>query len=131
MSGTPDGSSTKLVLVADDEADIVTLVALRLRRAGYEVITAANGDQALELALAGKPDVAVLDVRMPGLDGYELTARLRAEAVTAKIPIILLSASVHQANVDRGFEVGATAYMRKPFNPTELLAEIEQALGDE
>ena len=106
------------------------LVALRLERAGYEVIKAGNGDEALQLAMARRPDVAVLDVRMPGLDGYELTARLRAEPATASIPIILLSASVHQANIDRGFEVGATAYLRKPFDPPELLGEIARALGD-
>lgn len=128
MSATAE-AATKLVLVADDEADIVGLVALRLQRAGYEVVTANDGERALELALERRPDLAVLDVRMPGLDGFELTARLRAEPATAAIPIILLSASVHQANVDRGFEVGATAYLRKPFNPTELLAEIERALG--
>jgi CheY-like chemotaxis protein len=127
MAARPDDSPA-LVLVADDERDIVTLVALRLERAGYEVVTAGSGEQALALALERRPDVAVLDVRMPGLDGYQLTARLRAEPTTAKIPIILFSASVHQANVDRGFEVGATAYLRKPFNPTTLLAEIERAL---
>ena len=118
-----------LVLVADDDPDILALVTFRLERAGYEVVGANDGEQALQLALAQPPDLAVLDVMMPKLDGYEVTTRLRQNERTRRIPIILLTARVQEADIARGFEVGADDYVKKPFSPQELGARVQAILG--
>ena len=123
-----NGSPPRIV-VADDEVDVRELVAYRLSRSGYEVIEAQDGEQALRLALENPPDLAVLDVMMPKLDGYELTRRLRAEPATQRVPVILLTARAQEADVSQGFEAGADDYLRKPFNPDELLARVRAVLG--
>jgi DNA-binding response OmpR family regulator len=117
------------IVVADDEIDVRELVAYRLSRSGYEVVEASDGEQALRLALENPPDLAVLDVMMPKLDGYELTRRLRAEPSTQRVPVILLTARAQEADVSQGFEAGADDYLRKPFNPDELLARVRAVLG--
>ncbi len=114
----------KLILVADDDEDVRELVVFRLERAGYEVITAGDGEEALKLALDRRPDICVIDVMMPGLDGYELTERMRASEELAGVAIVLLTASVQEAAVERGFAVGADDYIKKPFSPAELLERI-------
>ena len=118
-----------LVLVADDDPDILALVTFRLERAGYDVVAASDGEQALQLALAQPPDLAVLDVMMPKLDGYEVTTRLRQNERTRRMPIILLTARVQEADIARGFEVGADDYVKKPFSPQELGARVQAILG--
>jgi DNA-binding response OmpR family regulator len=118
-----------LVLVADDDPDILSLVAFRLERAGYEVVQATDGDDAVQLALERLPDLAILDVMMPRVDGYEATRRLREHAYTSRIPIILLTARVQEADVARGFEAGADDYIKKPFSPQELGARVQAVLG--
>ena len=118
-----------VVLAADDDEDILGLVAFRLERAGYTVILARDGEKALELAVKEQPDLAVLDVMMPKLDGFELTRRLRAEETTSRMPIILLTAKSQDADVQRGFEAGADDYIRKPFSPDELRARVQAILG--
>lgn len=119
----------KLVLVADDDPDILDLVTFRLDRAGYEVVQARDGQEALEAALERTPDLCVLDVMMPRLDGYEVTRRLREESATKAVPIILLTARAQEADVQRGFESGATDYVKKPFSPQELRARVEALLA--
>jgi DNA-binding response OmpR family regulator len=114
----------KLILVADDDDDVRELVVFRLARAGYEVITAGDGEEALKLALERRPDICVIDVMMPKLDGYELTERLRAADELAGVSIVLLTASVQEADVERGFAAGADDYIKKPFSPAELLERI-------
>jgi DNA-binding response OmpR family regulator len=118
-----------LVLVADDDPDILALVSFRLERAGYDVLGAQDGDEALRLALERTPDLAVLDVMMPKLDGYEVTTRLRQNGSTRRMPIILLTARVQEADIARGFEVGADDYVKKPFSPQELGARVQAILG--
>jgi DNA-binding response OmpR family regulator len=118
-----------LVLVADDDPDILALVRFRLERDGYEVLSAPDGETALDLALARTPDLAILDVMMPRLDGYELTRRLREHGPTTGIPIILLTARVQEPDLERGFEAGADDYVTKPFSPQALGARIQAALG--
>ena len=125
----PDTNDRAVVLVADDDPDILTLVAFRLEQAGYEVLTAPDGEEAIRLALDRRPDLVVLDVRMPKLNGFEVTARLRGNENTSKMPIVLLSASVREASIAKGFEAGADDYLKKPFSPQELLARIEAVLG--
>jgi DNA-binding response OmpR family regulator len=117
------------ILVADDEEDVRELVTYRLTRSGYQVIGAGDGMEAFELATERTPDLMVLDVMMPKLDGYELTRRVRAEAALRSIPVILLTARSQETDVDRGFEVGADDYLRKPFNPDELVARVRAVLG--
>ena len=118
-----------LVLVADDDEDVRELVVFRLARAGYEVITAADGREALDLALSRRPRVCVIDVMMPELDGYEVTKRLRASDELGEVAILLLTASVEEAAVERGFDAGADDYIRKPFSPGELVERVAAALN--
>ena len=118
-----------LVLVADDDPDILSLVSFRLERAGYDVISAEDGEEALRLARERTPDLAVLDVTMPKLTGYDVTRELRAGDTTAKMPVILLTARVQEADVSRGFEAGADDYIKKPFSPQELRARVQAILG--
>ena len=118
-----------LVLVADDDPDILALVRFRLEREGYEVLSAPDGETALDLALARTPDLALLDVMMPRLDGYEVTRRLREHGPTTTIPIILLTARVQEPDLERGFEAGADDYVTKPFSPQALGERVQAALG--
>jgi PAS domain S-box-containing protein len=119
----------RTVLVADDDEDILELVSFRLERAGYEVVTARDGAAAMATAQERHPDLAVLDMMMPGLNGYEVTQRLRADDATRDIPVILLTARVQEADVNRGFEAGADDYLRKPFSPQELRARVQAIIA--
>lgn len=118
-----------VVLVADDDEDILTLVAFRLEREGYEILRARNGEEALELARRRTPSLAVLDVTMPKLDGLAVTRALRASHATRNIPIILLTARAQEADLHRGLGAGADDYVRKPFSPHDLRLRVEAALG--
>ena len=118
-----------IVLAADDDEDILELVAFRLERSGYTVVRARDGEEAVELARQAKPDLAVLDVMMPKLDGFEVTRRLRADEATRRMPIILLTARAQDADLQRGFEAGADDYVRKPFSPQELQMRVQSILG--
>ena len=119
---------TPLVLVADDEEDIRALVAFRLKRAGYEVITAADGEEALLLATTRLPDLAVLDMMMPKATGLEVTRSMREHEATKDIPVILLTARAQEVDVQRGFEAGADDYVKKPFSPQDLQARVHALL---
>jgi DNA-binding response OmpR family regulator len=118
-----------LVLVADDDEDILVLVRTVLERAGYEVVAARNGVEATAAAEQRRPDLAVLDVSMPELDGLEVLRRLRADASTSDVPVLLLSARVQEDDVAEGFATGANAYMQKPFSPRELSDRVSELLG--
>jgi DNA-binding response OmpR family regulator len=118
-----------VVLAADDDDDILELVAFRLERSGYRVIRARDGEEALALARAEHPDLAVLDVMMPKLDGFELTRRLRADDATRRMPILLLTARGQDADLEQGFAAGADDYLRKPFSPQELRSRVQAMLG--
>jgi DNA-binding response OmpR family regulator len=109
-----------VVLVADDDIDVASLVAVSLRRAGFDVVTAGNGSDALEIALQTPPDACVLDIMMPNLNGYEVVHRLKDEGETQSIPIVLLSARAGALDRDYGLRIGADAYIRKPFPPKQL-----------
>jgi DNA-binding response OmpR family regulator len=118
-----------LVLVADDDEDIRMLVSFRLERSGYEVLAARDGEEALRLALEHRPQLAILDLMMPKIDGYELTRKLRELEETRRMPVILLTARAQESDVARGFEAGADDYIRKPFSPQELRARVQAMLG--
>jgi two-component system phosphate regulon response regulator PhoB len=117
------------ILVADDDPDLVTLVARRLRRAGYEVITASDGADALLLARENLPHLAVLDVMMPKLTGIEVMNQLRAGDRTRDIPIILISAGFKADLVDGDPQKAADDYVKKPFGPRELPERVEAVLA--
>jgi DNA-binding response OmpR family regulator len=124
-----DMGPRQTVLVADDDPDIQNLVVLRLERSGYRVLRASDGQEALDLALSELPDLAVLDITMPKLDGCEVTRSLRAHAETVAMPVILLTARVQEDDVERGMAAGATDYVKKPFSPQELGARVTSILG--
>jgi DNA-binding response OmpR family regulator len=116
----------RVVLVADDDEDILLLVTTRLRRDGFEVLAAQNGDDALELARERKPAVAVLDIGMPGLDGLAVLREIREIPELARMKVLLLTAKAQESDVRRGYEAGADAYVRKPFSPAELSNEVRE-----
>ena len=118
-----------VVLVAEDDEDILDLVVFDLEDEGYEVLTARNGEEAVTLALERRPDLILLDVAMPGLDGYEVTRRLRADKTTNGTPVVLLTARAQVKDVIAGFEAGANDYVTKPFRPDELRTRLHAALG--
>lgn len=120
---------TKTVLVVDDEQDILDLVRFRLEHDGYRVITASDGEAGLSLARAERPDLCVLDVMMPKLGGLEVLAQLRQDPSTAAMRVIMLTARGQDADVDRGFELGAHDYMTKPFSPKELRRRVNAQLA--
>jgi DNA-binding response OmpR family regulator len=117
-----------LILIADDDPDILDLVRFRLAQEGYETMTATNGEEALDLARERPPDVCVLDVMMPKLNGFEVVQAMRTEEPLSKIPVLMLTATVQGRDIERGFAVGADDYLRKPFNPQELRARVAALL---
>jgi DNA-binding response OmpR family regulator len=119
-----------VVLVADDDPDILQLVTVRLERAGCKVVQASDGEEALRAAREHRPALAVLDVMMPKLTGYDVTRSLREHDDTRDIPVILLTARVQDADVERGYVAGADDYLTKPFSPQELVARVQALLGE-
>lgn len=121
-------TAAKTVLVADDEQDIVEIVRFRLEHDGYRVLTASDGEAALQLAREEHPDLCLLDVMMPKLSGLEVLAQIRADPATAGTRVIMLTARGQDGDVDRGFELGANDYVTKPFSPKELRRRISAQL---
>ena len=117
------------ILVVDDEIYIVHILDFSLGMEGYEVITALDGEQALEKLRTEKPDLIVLDIMMPKLDGYEVCKSVKANPETAHIPVILLSAKGRNVDQKMGFDVGSDDYITKPFSPRKLVERINQLLG--
>lgn len=116
------------ILIVDDDMETLRLVGLMLQRQGYQIVAANNGTQALGLARNEKPDLIVLDVMMPDLDGYEVTRQLRQEKETVDTPIILFTAKSQVDDKVTGYEVGADDYLTKPVHPAELVAHIKALL---
>jgi DNA-binding response OmpR family regulator len=114
-----------VVLVAEDEPDLMSLVKHALEEAGYEVLTASDGAEALRIALDRTPDVAVLDIRMPKLSGLDVIKSLRLNSATGQIPVMLLTAVTDKEEVARGFQAGALGYIEKPFSPSELVERVD------
>jgi pilus assembly protein CpaE len=117
------------ILIVDDDVDTLRLVGLMLQRQGYQIIAASNGTQGLEKAFAEKPDLILLDVMMPDMDGYEVTRRLRKNPATASTPILMFTAKTQLDDKVTGFEVGADDYLTKPTHPTELQAHVKALLA--
>ncbi len=116
------------ILVVDDEPDILSVLVYHLSREGYRVATAVNGQRALNTAIADRPDLIILDLMLPGMDGYEVLQRLRKLELTQAIPVILLTARREEEERVKGFEVGADDYITKPFSARELTLRVEAVL---
>jgi pilus assembly protein CpaE len=117
------------ILIIDDDLDTLRLVGLMLQRQGYQIAAAANGSQGLTKALEERPDLILLDVMMPDMDGYEVTRRLRKNPTTAAIPVLMFTAKTQLDDKVTGFEVGADDYLTKPTHPTELQAHVKALLA--
>jgi phosphate regulon transcriptional regulator PhoB len=116
------------VLVVEDEKDIVELLRYHLEREGYQCLQAADGSTALRLTRQHRPDLLILDLMLPGLDGLEVCRQLRRDAATAHIPIIMLTAKAEEVDRIVGLEVGADDYVVKPFSPREVVARVKAIL---
>jgi two-component system alkaline phosphatase synthesis response regulator PhoP len=120
----------KILLVDDSITTRMTNRTIISRRTGHDVVCAANGPEALKLVGSERPDLVLMDVMMPGMDGLEVCRRLRKEQATASLPIVLLTFRVDDGSVEAGFDSGCTAYLKKPLVETELLQALKQYLGD-
>jgi DNA-binding response OmpR family regulator len=118
-----------LVLVADDDADIRDLVLFKLEQLGVEAISVEDGTAAIEAVRERRPDLAVLDISMPGLSGIDVCRMIRAEPEIAQTLVIMLTARAQEADVEGGFAVGADDYVTKPFSPRELTSRIQTLLN--
>ncbi len=116
------------ILVVDDEPDILELVRYNLVKDGFKVSTAESGEQCLELIAKSLPDLVLLDLMLPGIDGLDVTRALRAEARTAKLPVVMLTAKGEEEDVVMGLELGADDYVPKPFSPKVLSARVKSVL---
>jgi two-component system, OmpR family, alkaline phosphatase synthesis response regulator PhoP len=116
------------ILVVDDEEDILELITFNLAREGYIVFTADNGEKALKIATSEMPEMIVLDLMLPGIDGLEVSRILKSRANTKAIPIIMLSAKGDESDIISGLELGADDYVTKPFSPKILIARIRAVL---
>jgi two-component system alkaline phosphatase synthesis response regulator PhoP/two-component system response regulator VicR len=116
----------KKILAVDDERHIVRLVQVNLERAGYQVVTAFDGKEALEKVESEHPDLVVLDVMMPFMDGFEVLQSLRKNPATRDLPVIMLTAKAQDADVFRGWQSGVDCYLTKPFNPMELIVFVKR-----
>ena len=116
------------ILIVDDEADLVETLKFRLETAGYEVNTALDGQEGLKKARSENPDLVILDLMLPKLDGYRVCRMLKFDEKYKGIPIILFSARVQESDIKMGEEQGADAYVTKPFDPKALLAKIDELL---
>ena len=119
----------KKILVVDDEPDVASLLTLMLKSQGYEVITAGDGQDALEKARSEKPDLIVLDIMLPKLDGYRVARMLKFDENFSHIPIIMVTAKIQEKDKKIGIETGADAYVTKPFDTTALLEKIKESLS--
>lgn len=126
----PGHSLTQSVLIVDDEPMARTLLRLMLVRAGFNVTEAEDGFDALEKVRKNKPDVILLDVMMPGMDGFTVCETLRSEKETAELPIIMLSAKTDLDSINKGLRVGATVYLTKPISPEDLTRHVREALDN-
>lgn len=119
----------KRILIVDDELDLLKIVTFRVKKAGYDIIAASDGQAALDLIQQQKPDLILLDLRLPIVDGWEVCRRIKADENLKYIPVILLSASASSMNQEKIKELNAQDYLMKPFDPEVLLEKIKDLIG--
>lgn len=116
------------ILIVDDEEDIIELIKYNLKSEGYTILTAMTGEEAIKIAKNSQPDLLVLDLMLPGIDGLEVTRHLKKEEMTMDIPIVMVTAKGEESDIVTGLELGANDYISKPFSPKELVARIRAIL---
>jgi len=121
--------AAKKILVVDDEMHIIRIVKYKLESAGYEVLSALNGEEALKVAREQKPELVFLDIMMPGINGYEVCSKLKEDPQTRDIIIIMLTAKGQESDKIKGLEVGVDEYITKPFSPQDLLDRARDLIG--
>ena len=121
--------AAKRILICDDDPVILRLLQVNLELEGYEVLQAHHGEEALEIASAEHPDLIILDIMMPRLDGYQTAERLKAADGTKEIPVVFVSAKAQQSDIEKGKSYGVADYLTKPFDPTDLLEIVERLVG--
>jgi two-component system alkaline phosphatase synthesis response regulator PhoP len=119
----------KKILVIEDDPATLRLIDYSLRHEGYQVLTASNGLEGLRKAHDAEPDLIILDVMLPGMDGFEICHSLRSEPDTAQLPILMLSAKAQEIDKDTGLKVGADDYLAKPADPSEIVSRVESLLA--
>lgn len=119
------------ILIAEDEPDILELITFTLQFGGFEVIPTSNGEDALEMTRSEKPDLVLLDVRMPRMTGYDVCKYIKSENETRKTPVVFLSAKGQESEVNTGLDLGATEYILKPFAPDYLLDRLRNILSNQ
>lgn len=117
------------VLVVDDDPQVLRLMRVNLELEGYDVVSAPDGQEALEAVLSERPDLVVCDVMMPGVDGLTVLRNLRSNPRTSKIPFVVVSAKAQRSDIKAALDMGADRYITKPFDPQELLDAVENLLG--
>ncbi|HYP22855.1 MAG TPA: response regulator [Actinomycetota bacterium] len=119
----------KRVLICDDDPVILRLLEVNLELEGYDVLTAHHGEEAFEIASRELPDLVILDIMMPRLDGYQTCEKLKAQPSTEPIPVVFLSAKAQQSDIEKGKSYGVSEYLTKPFDPNDLLDVVERLVG--
>jgi len=122
--------SKKIILVVDDEPELVKAMQIRIELAGYEMLVACNGREGLEKARKEKPDLIILDLMLPKMDGYKVCAMLKHDARYMKIPIIMLTARAQESDEKLGYECGADVFITKPFQHEAVLAKIKELMKE-
>ncbi len=128
MKGIENAVVKKRILVVDDEPHILELVKISLEGDHFEILQAANGDEGLKLAGQKHPDLILLDIQMPGMDGYEVCRKLKTTKETEAIPVLILTSKDKPVDKERWRDSGASAYLTKPFSPLKLLAVVKEQL---
>jgi CheY-like chemotaxis protein len=121
--------ATRRILVCDDDPVILRLLQVNLELEGYEVLLAPHGEKAVEIALEQHPDLVILDIMMPRMDGYQTCERIKSQEETSDIPIVFLSAKAQQSDVEKGKSFGVDDYITKPFDPGDLITVVERLVG--
>ncbi len=128
MITVPGDKEMKKILVVEDNEKSMYLISFILKKNSYEIIEATSGEQCVELAIKEKPDLILMDIQLPGIDGLEATKRLWASKVNSEIPIIALTSYAMAGDKDKAFAAGCTGYIEKPINPDTVLSQIEKYL---
>ena len=120
----------KKILIVDDETDIIKLLSMRLKSCDYDVISASDGESGLKKAQKEKPDLIILDVLMPKMNGFEICKRLKENELTKNMPVIMLTALAQERDLAKGLKEGADCFITKPFSTVDLLCEIKLAMQE-
>ena len=120
--------ANETVLIVEDERDILSLISFNLRKAGYKTLIAASGEEGLSAMVKEKPDLVILDLMLPGIDGYEVCREMKLNERLKSIPVIMLTARTEDTDIVSGLEVGADDYITKPFSPKVLVARVRTVL---